>query len=146
MDARFDLYDLPAGHEERFLEKWDAAMAAKRRKRVVFRWTTLAAAAAAVAFLLILPGNRHFFGARTPEAVYCAYLDQVSAYYELLAENESYDEGAWEQALASLTDETIPLFDQLPEDMPDRQKTRILKQYYGELLDGAKRLQQEWNN
>ena len=147
MDARFDLYELPAGHEDRFLAKLDAATARKQRNRTMLRWTTAAAAAAAIVCLLVLPSrNRHFFGARTPEAVYCAYLEQVGSYYTQLSANGLADESEWDTALTALTGETVPLFDQLPEDMPARQKMRILKQYYGELLDAADLLKHEWNN
>ena len=144
MDNRFDLYDLPAGHEERFLAKLDAATAHRRGGLTILRWTA-AAAAAAILCLLVLPsGNRHFLGARTPEAVYRAYLEQVGTYYTQLGP-EPADEN-WESALTALTSETVPLFDQLPDEMPARQKTRILKQYYGELLDAANLLKHEWNN
>ena len=146
MENRFDLYDLPEGHEERFLEKLDARTRRQQSRRIAFHWTAVAAAAA-VLLLLVLPvGSRHFRGARTPEAVYCAYLDQIGSCYEQLARNDQVDAFAWEATLASLTQETIPLVDQLPEEMSDREKTRILKKYYGELLDGANRLKQEWNN
>ena len=146
MDTRFDLYDLPEGHEARFLEKLDAVTARRQRNRTVIRWTAVAAAAA-VCLLLILPlGNRHFLGARTPEAVYCAYLDKVGSYYEQMGSNSAGETGEWEAALTALTTETIPLFDQLPDEMPAREKMRILKQYYGELLDGAAQLKQEWKN
>ena len=146
MENRFDLYDLPEGHEARFLEKLDEATRRSQRNRTVLSWTALAAAAA-VCLLLVLPlGNRHFRGARTPEAVYCAYLEKVGSYYDQLAVVTTGETGEWAAALSAMTDETIPLFDQLPEDMPSRQKTKILKQYYGELLDGAALLRQEWNN
>ena len=146
MENRFDIYDLPAGHEERFQEKLDAATRGQRSHRVL-RWTAVAAAAAAIlGFVLIPTGNRHFISARTPEAVYMAYLDKVGSYYEQLAESGALPSDDWEAALAMLTNETIPLFEQLPEEMPDREKVRILKRYYGELLDGAALLQNEWNN
>ena len=143
MENRFDLYDLPEGHEERFLEKLDAAKAVNRNRRTTILWTSLATAAAAVLLVLFLPsGNRHFFGVRTPEAVYCAYLDKVGSYYEQLALNGDAEE--WEDALTALTGETIPLFDQLPDELSSREKVRVLKQYYGELLDAADLLAQEW--
>ena len=146
MEKQFDLYDLPEGHEARFLEKLDAATQRRRHNLNLFRWSAFAAAAAVCILLLVPFGNRHFLGAHTPEAVYCAYLDKVDSYYERLADYGASGNSEWEDAFTALTDETIPLFDQLPEEMPTRQKTRILKQYYGELLDGAARLKQEWKN
>ncbi len=147
MENRFDIYDLPEGHEARFQMKLDAAKNGQRSHRIL-RWTAVAAAAAAAILCVIqIPGgNRHFFRAHTPEAVYTAYLDKVGSYYEQLASSDALHSEDWEAVLASLTNETIPLFDQLPEEMPDREKVRVLKRYYGELLDGAELLQNEWNN
>lgn len=146
MDTRFDRYEIPAGHEDRFLAKLDAATRPQRRQNVL-HWSALTAAAAAaiLAFVLIPAGNRHFLGAHTPEAVYCAYLDKVGAYYEQLGASGATEAGDWEAALTALTDETIPLFDQLPDEMPRREKVRVLKRYYGDLLDGAERLRQDWD-
>jgi len=73
-------------------------------------------------------------------------LDKVGSYYEKLADFGAGETSEWEEALTALTEESISLFDQLPEEMPDRQKTRILKQYYGELLDGVAQLKQDWKN
>lgn len=146
MENRFDLYDLPEGHEERFLEKMDQRLLRRQNRRIALRWTAAAAAAAAILLLVLPAGDRYFRGARTPEAVYNAYLQQIGTCYEQLARNYTVDAFAWEATLASLTQETIPLVDQLPDEMPDREKTRILKQYYGALLDGANRLKEEWNN
>ena len=39
-----------------------------------------------------------------------------------------------------VTEEDIPLFEQLPEELPARERGRILKAYYGELLAGARQL------
>ena len=147
MENRFDIYDLPEGHEARFQLKLDAARNRQRSHRIL-RWTAVAAAAvAAILCVVQIPaGNRHFISARTPEAVYTAYLDKVGSYYEQLASTNALHAEDWEVALASLTNETIPLFDQLPDEMSDREKVRVLKRYYGELLDGAELLQNEWNN
>lgn len=146
MENRFDIYELPEENEDRFLAKWDAAASQGRRKHLTLRWTALAAAAAAILLLFLVPaGNRHFFGAHTPEAVYCAYLDKVGLYYERLGETGATEAGEWEAALKALTNETIPLFDQLPDEMPPREKVKVLKRYYGELLDGAAQLCKDWN-
>jgi len=142
METKFDLYDLPEGHEARFLEKLDATTGRRQQRRTIVRWSAVAAAAC-LCLLLALPiGSRRFTGARTPEAVYCAYLDQVGSYYEQFPAGTE----EWQEAFTSLTDEAIPLFDQLPEEMPDREKMRILKEYYGELLDGAAQMKEKWNN
>ena len=51
MENRFDLYDLPEGHEERFQAKLEPRLARARRLTRVFRWTAIAACLAAVLWL-----------------------------------------------------------------------------------------------
>ena len=140
MENRFDLYELPEGHEVRFEEKYDKRLTQQRRRRIVFRWTASAAVLAAIV-ALSLPGNRSSVQkARTPESVYTAYLEQVGELYALLASQPEEDGVDREAVLHELTDETIPLYDQLPEEMPEREKTAILKEYYGDILNEAYRL------
>ena len=141
MENRFDLYDLPEGHEERFEAKLETGLLQRRRLKI-FRWASVAAAVAVLAWLFI-QSDRHFWRARTPEAVYAAYMKQVGAFYRLLATNSDNETVDWEGILDELTDETIPLYEQLPEEMSEREKTAILKRYYGEILDEAGQLQEE---
>ena len=58
MENRFDLYDLPEGHEERFLEKLDARTRRQQSRRIAFHWTAVAAAAA-VFFWELRDKSRH---------------------------------------------------------------------------------------
>ena len=140
MENRFDLYELPEGHAERFEQKCNTRLARQRRRRIVFRWAA-AAAILAVIVAVNLPGNRSSIRkARTPESVYTAYLEQVGELYALLASNTENETVDWESVLHELTDETIPLYDQLPEEMPEREKTLILKDYYGGILREAGQL------
>ena len=87
MENRFDLYELSEGHEERFEAKLEARLA-RRRRRVPMFWAT--AAAAVLALVLWVGISRpHIQRARTPEAVYTAYLEQIGELYHLLAANAS---------------------------------------------------------
>ncbi|MBR1538929.1 MAG: hypothetical protein IJ636_05420 [Bacteroidales bacterium] len=140
MENRFDIYELPEGHEVRFEARLDRRLSRQRRRQVLVRWSAVAAAAA-VLLLLLLPGGRSsFLKARTPEGVYTAYLDQVGKFYEMLAENSEDDSVDWVGLLHELTDETVPLYEQLPEELPRREKTAILKEHYGEILREAHQL------
>ena len=144
MENRFDLYDLPEGHEERFQAKLEPRLVRTRRRTRFIRWTALAACLAAVLWL-VSRSRSPFWAAQSPEAVYTAYLEQVSELYQLLAANTGEETLDQEAVLKELTDETVSLYDQLPEEMPDKQKTAVLKDYYGGILDEAGQLKKELN-
>lgn len=127
----FDTREPAEGHEARFLSRLEQAQKPSRRPlRVV--WGTLALAASLAAIFLTTRGLE-----KDPEAIYLAYMEQVSALYSACPSDAGPE---WDDAIASMTDESIPLFQQLPEEMPAREKARILKQHYSSLLSGAKQL------
>ena len=129
MENRFDLYDLPEGHEERFQAKLEPRLARARRLTRVFRWTAIAACLAAVLWL----GSRTrspFWAANSPEAVYAAYLEQVGELYHLLV-NEPGDETVDREAVL--------------EELTHEEKIAVLKEYYGGILDEAGQLKKELN-
>ena len=104
------------------------------------------AAAAAVGLIvwLCLPGGQsRFRHANSPEAVYEAYLEQIGELYRLLATNSDDPSVDWESVIQEMTDEVIPLYEQLPDELSDKEKTAILKDYYGGILDDAAQLQEE---
>lgn len=144
MENRFDLYDLPDGHETRFEAELDRRLKRGRRRARVIRWMAAAAGLAAVLWLG-MRSHTHFGQAHSPEAVYTAYLEQVGKLYELVADNSHNDTVDWEALLHELTDENVPLYDQLPEEMSEREKTQLLKHYYGGILDEAGQIQKEMN-
>ena len=127
----FDVKEPAPGHEDRFLARFDEVQKPARRPwRII--WGTVAAAAALSALFIVTAVRRS-----DPEAIYLAYMDQVSQLYS----NCPADAGAdWDEALASLTEEATPLFLQLPEEMSRIQKARVLKTHYASLLEGAKLL------
>lgn len=127
----FDVREPAQGHEERFLSRLAETQKPTRRPwRVV--WSSVAVAAALSALFLVNALRRS-----TPEAIYLAYMDQVSRLYADCPADAGAD---WDQTLAALTEEANPLFLQLPEEMSRTQKARILRQHYSSLLEGAKQL------
>jgi hypothetical protein len=105
-------------------------------------WALLAGAVAVLlaAVVLLRPaeGRGFFFGVgNDPQKVYLAYLDRVEDARLALADNEDYN---WEGILRGMTEEAVPLIEQLPEELSGRQQARILKQYYGEILAGVEKL------
>ena len=147
---QFDVMEPAPGHEDRFLarleevadmadEGTEVAGASARtsaqtpaRRSWRFVWGSVAVAAALLALLAV--------GAirlSNPEAIYLAYMDQVSRLYSDCPADAGAD---WDEALASLTDEASPLFLQLPDELSRFQKARILRDHYTSLLEGAKQL------
>ena len=127
----FDTREPAEGHEARFLSRLEQAQKPSWKPlRVV--WGTIALAASLAALFLMTRSLE-----TDPEAIYLAYMEQVSALYSACPP----DAGAeWDEAIASVTDEPVPLFQQLPEEMPAREKARILKRHYASLLSVAKHL------
>lgn len=149
----FDTQEAPAGHEARFLALLDASgaipaepvrgssrwrSAIRRLRSADFRrpaaWT-FALAALAAAFLLLRPGDPFRKAGNDPAAIYLAYMEQVAGLYGTLPPEDS---ASWDASLQEVTEEAVPLFEQLPEELSAREQARILKAYYGELLASAR--------
>lgn len=137
MENRFDLYDLPEGHEARFSAKLEGRLRRRMNVRIFLSW---GAAAAVLAALFLLPTRHYFLGARTPAAVYAAYLEKVGDLYQELSAEGDGDADRWVSLMQGITEENVPMYEQLPDDLSDREKTAILKRHYGELLRGADQL------
>lgn len=149
--AQFDSAEPAAGHEARFLARLDATSlpaedAVSRRPVLPFFRAAprhliplFALAALAVALLVFRPGtSHHFLGVPDkPERVYRSYLAQVEKAYLRFPWNADVD---WESTLDELTEERVSLFEQLPEELSPRRRARILKAYYGDILDEVKQL------
>lgn len=142
--AEFDTAEPAGGHEARFLARLDVtpiaagtqpkeSFRAKTRNlfRRPFAWA-LAVVACAVALLVLRPGDPLHGVSRSPEAIYVAYMDQVADLYRDLPMQDD--------TLREITDEAESLFEQMPEGLSDRQRSRILKDHYGELLAAARQL------
>ncbi len=145
--AQFDTAEPAEGHEARFLARLDATPgachpersegSAIRRPRYLIPVFALAVLAAAL--LVFRPGpSRHFLGVPDkPERVYRSYLAQVEKAYLTFPWEDGRD---LEGALDELTEEPVSLFEQLPEELSPRRQARILKAYYGDILDEVKQL------
>ena len=156
----FDEQDLQAGHLERFESKLEAILAEQEQERrsqvspisdqrvstapmrpVIWRRVALGIAAAAAILLAvgIQSGKLWMVGAgNDPAEVYRAYSGRTAAIYgKVLAKD--YD-GSKENALRGIAEEAVPLIDQLPDELGDAAKAAILREYYGELLEGARRV------
>ena len=138
--AEFDTAEPAGGHEARFLARLPEKESLRTKIRNLFRdalapqvWVpALAVACALLLVLFIRPGDPLHGLTRSPEAVYVAYLDQVADLYRELPMQD--------EALREITDEAESLFEQMPEGLSDRQRSRILQNHYGELLAAARQL------
>ena len=133
--------DAEARFLERFAEDGSALRSVRTRSgaRRLLRFA-LPAAAAAVAALLLLQPTPHAKdwlpgSGNTPEGIYLDYLAQVAGVWE----KNILDDDSSSQ-LRSLTEETIPLIEQLPEELSDSEKAEILHEYYNTILDGVNTL------
>ena len=138
--ADFDSGPLPEGSESRFLARQDARL---RKRRTVVIPVALAIAAS-LALVVLLPGLRTRNWLRdaeqTPEGIYSGYLAVVSSAWESVGSDEEASE-----TLALLTEEAVPLGDQLPDELSDAERTAILRDYYNTLLDGVAKIRKTIN-
>jgi len=147
--AAFDTQEPAPGHEERFLARLDTvrtgtAPSAPERFSALsgffrtrdHRALAYALALFAAVLLVIRPGDPFRGAGNDPEAIYMAYMGQVA---ELYGHVPADDSAAWDASLQAMTEEEAPLFVQLPDELSRREQARILKDYYGELLAGAKK-------
>lgn len=151
--SAFDSAELPEGHEGRFEAKLDTLLSGaessgreerKRRKTRmgIFSVLTTAAAAAVAAVIFTNRPSREvdwFAGvADDPTAVYMAYSEKIAVMYEEIF-TKDLDE-RWETTVGSITNENVAMIDQLPDELDDKTKAHILKEYYGELLNGLDKI------
>lgn len=139
----FDDQELPEGHLARFEEKLESY---KPRKVVRMRWMRLigmaaAAAAAAVAAVVIFinrPEDREedwFAGVGNDQVEICnAYYERMADLYESIT--RAHPDGSMDVEVASLAEGGVSMIDQLPDELGTEERAAILKEYYGNLLDG----------
>ena len=146
----FDDQELPEGHLERFeaklagLEERSAQQPGQRPVKIWW-WTAIAGVAAAVAAVAIFinqptTSQKDWF-ADIPEdqASICqAYYDQMAVMYSDILMTDV--DGSKEAQLMTIAEETIPMIDQLPEELGEEERALILKEYYSDLLEGIEKI------
>lgn len=144
--AAFDDAELPEGHLERFEKLLDAQGAEEsdvpETRTVILSWIpkVLFAVAASLAVVFVLnhqKQNKHdwFAGVGYDQVEICdTYYSRVAELYEDIF--TANPDGSLDEQVASIAEESIPLIDQLPDELGEAERAAILKEYYSELLDG----------
>ena len=134
--AAFDTEAPAAGHKARFLARYYfTSFQAKTRNLHPAPVFAFALAACIALVLFTRPGDPFRGVSNEPEAIYLAYMDRVAALYQAMPLEDDI--------LREITEEDEPLFAQLPDDISSRQRARILKNHYGELLSAARQLKKQ---
>ncbi|MBO6220666.1 MAG: hypothetical protein J6N46_01905 [Bacteroidales bacterium] len=87
------------------------------------------------------PTKDWFAGVGNDQFEICTtYYDKVAELYEdLLRTSPDSD---LQNTLELISEENIPLIEQLPEEMEPEARAEVLKEYYGNLLDGLERIRE----
>ena len=114
----------------------------KRTRRIL--WTALAVAASLTVFVFLnhrpaTETHDWFANVGNDQLEICqTYYEKAGELYEIiLAQNP---DGSMDESVGSIADGGVPLVDQLPDDMDPDARATILKEYYGELLNGLERM------
>ena len=147
----FNNAELPEGHLDRFMAKLGSEVpeqsqdsldpARKHVRRILWPALAVAAALAVIIFLNRPSTETHdwFANVGNDQIEICqTYYEKAGELYEIiLAKNP---DGSMDESVGSISDGGIPLVDQLPDDIDPDVRAAILKEYYGELLNGLERM------
>lgn len=138
----FNEGSLPEGHQQRFLEKLQAAEQKQvRLRRSVKLVRTLLSAAAVVALALLIPRALPF----AQKDYMALMLEEEEAVIQLLSQSDPFTRQQMSTALESITFEAIPLQELLPEELPSKQQQKILQAYYKQKVEGIQELKKSIN-
>ena len=136
--------EIPQGHKERFMAKLAAQerepleqaaqeAAVPHRRKITFwnrrRIISAASAAAVIAIGLITALNpavqEQIYSYRVHKSAQQIYIEDTEI-MQMLGEDEQY----MINNLKSITEEAVPLADQLPQELSPKERAEILTQYY----------------
>ena len=131
---QFNCGEMPLGHQERFMAKLQAAQAAPERKaprlfsgRSLFAATTAAAAIIITFFIttgLPVPDDDDYTIA-IHEVAEEMYIEEAEIMMMLGKDDQNIV-----NSVKSITEEAIPLSEQLPAELSQEKRAQILREYY----------------
>ena len=131
---QFNCGEMPLGHQERFMAKLQAAQAAPERKapRLFSRRSLFAATAAAAAIVIAF-----FITTGSPTSDSDDYTIAIHEVAEEMYIEEAEimmmlgeDDQHIVNSVKSITEEAIPLSEQLPAELSQEKRAQILREYY----------------
>ncbi|MBR1950355.1 MAG: hypothetical protein IKA14_05840 [Bacteroidales bacterium] len=131
---QFNCGEMPLGHQERFMAKLQAAQAAPERKapRLFSRRSIFAATAAAAAIVIAF-----FITTGSPASDSDDYTIAIHEVAEEMYIEETEimmmlgeDDQHIVNSVKSITEEAIPLSEQLPAELSQEKRAQILREYY----------------
>lgn len=132
----FDTEILPSGSRERFMARLETEKKA-RRLRPVWLSVPISAAAAVAAVAL---GLSYFKVDREIERSISAMNSQEAQVIALVEEICPEEMDAVMNSIRSITAEAIPFTDQLPDELPERERVMIIKEYYSRKTEALQNL------
>lgn len=132
--GQFNTGEMPVGHQERFMAKLKTAQGAPERKapRLFSRRSLFAAAVAAAAIIIALfltPGSttstEEEYSIEIQEMAQEMYMEEADILKMLGGKDQNII-----NSIKSITEEAIPLSEQLPAELSQEKRAEILREYY----------------
>ena len=127
---------LPSGSKERFMAKVRRRNKVKRLGRICCAAISSAAALLAVVAILKYETDESLNVARMMQKMTDCEVEILS----MVEMHNPYDVEDASSAIREITDEAVPLADLLPEELPSKERVRILKEYYGQKIEALERV------
>ena len=138
---QFNTGELPAGHQERFMAKLAQTQKTVRKgpfsRKAIFAATAAAAASIIGAFIALgIPQYRlEQLNISIQELAQEMYLEETEL-LQMFQEDEQY----MINNVKSITEEAIPLADQLPDELSPARRAEILREYYKAKTAGLRQI------
>lgn len=134
----FNDSEMPIGHKNRFLKKLEEEKSPVHR---IFGIVASIAAAIVLGLFIFAPKESETIGIQEDNTDYAELMRILENEIISLSE-ESNPDVAKEAIKASkrVTFEAVPLNEQLPAELTEREKARILREYYKQKSEGLKKI------